>query len=87
MCLVRLETDFPSTQEYNTKSSANTSGIEIQETSAGTARAATLRQEDAVLGGVIANTILTAPGKPVKRHLGQALPKCGEIIVDVSFRI
>ena len=45
--------------------------IEIQETTPGTGRAATLRQADAALGEVISSTILTTPGKPVKRHLGE----------------
>ena len=32
---------------------------------------------------MIANTILTAPGKPVKRHLGQPLSNCEKIGVDL----
>ena len=52
-------------------SSKTVSSIEIQETAPGTQRAATLRQADAALGEVISSTILTAPGKPVKRHLGE----------------
>ena len=40
------------------------------ETSTGTERAATLRQTDAAFGEVISNTILTARGKPIKRHIG-----------------
>lgn len=62
------------TGEHHTKSSKSVSSIEIQETAPVTERAATLRQADAALGEVIANNILTAPGKPVKRHLEFELP-------------
>jgi len=87
VCSVRLAADVVSIQEYNTKSSTNASGIDIQEVAASTVRAETLRQADAALGEVIANTILTAPGKPVKRHLGQPLPDCERTGVDMSFRV
>ena len=66
-------TDTLAAQVYHTKSSTTIPSIEIQETAPGTERAATLRQADAALGEVISNTILTAPGKPVKRHLGEVL--------------
>ena len=68
LCLVA---DASSAQEYQTNPSKSVSNIEIQEMATGTERAATLRQADAALGEVIGNTILTAPGKPVKRHLGE----------------
>ena len=71
--LVRSAADLLFAQVYHTKSSATVSSIEIKETSAGMERAATLRQTDAALGEVISNTVLTAPGKPVKRHLGETL--------------
>ena len=71
--LVRSVANPPSAQVYHIKSPATVSSIEIKETSAGIERAATLRQTDAALGEVISNTILTAPGKPVKRHLGETL--------------
>ena len=66
-----LLVDVLSIEEYHTKSSKSVSSIEIRETAPGTERAQTLRQADAVLGEAIANTVLTAPGKPVKRHLGE----------------
>ena len=84
---VCLAADAVSIQEYNTKSSTNASGINIQEVAASTVRAETLRQADAALGEVVANTILTAPGKPVKRHLGQPSPDYERTGVDMYFRV
>ena len=60
-------------KEYNTTSSASVSGIEIKESSTGVERATTLRQTDAAFGEVIGNTVLTARGKPVKRHIGTSM--------------
>ena len=68
VCLV---VDIPHAQVYRTKSSTAVSSIEIRETTSGTERATTLRQGNAALGEVISNTVLTAPGKPLKRHLGE----------------
>lgn len=78
-----------SVQVYHTKSSTAVSSIEIRETTSGTERAATLRQADAALGEVISNTILTAPGKPVKRHLGETLKIIREsrLIIEVEFEL
>lgn len=39
----------------------------------GISRAVTLRQSDAALGEVIENKVLSAPGKPVKRHIGELI--------------
>lgn len=79
--------DKISAQEYHTKSSKSISSIEIREVAPGTERAATLRQTDAALGEVIVNTVLTAPGKPVKRHLGKALNNCKETGVNIPYRV
>ena len=87
VCSVCSVVDVFSAQEYQTKSSASVSSIEIQETATGTERAATLRQADAALGEVIANTILTAPGKPVKRHLGERPPIPGGIGAKICYRV
>ena len=45
-------------------------GLEIKTVSSGTSRAAVLRQPDATLGTIVDNKVLTAPGAPVKRHIG-----------------
>ena len=41
--------------------------------STGAERATTLRQTDTAIGEVISNTVLTAPGKPIKRHIGTSI--------------
>ena len=59
-------------QEYNTTiSEASSLGIQIKNVDDGTSRAADLRQSDAALGTVIENRVLTAPGAPEKRHIGE----------------
>jgi hypothetical protein len=57
-------------QEYQTTESTSLSTINITDVDPGTARAITLRQTDASLGEVIDNKVLTAPGHPIKRHIG-----------------
>jgi cytochrome P450 / NADPH-cytochrome P450 reductase len=47
----------------------------------GTARAAALRQPNAALGRVVENRILTKPGVPVKRHIGETHDE------PISFRL
>ncbi len=47
------------------------SGIEVKNVDEGTSRAIGLRQNDAGLGRVIENRVLTAAGAPEKRHIGK----------------
>ena len=84
---IYLATNICLAQEYHTRSSESVSSIEIREVTPGTERAATLRQTDAALGEVIANTVLTAPGKSVKRHLGKALSNHKKIGVNIRCRV
>ena len=60
-------------QEYGTTVSEEDTGLGIEVTAidAGTSRASALRQADAALGTVVENRLLTAPGAPPKRHIGQ----------------
>jgi hypothetical protein len=69
-------------QEYSTTSSISVPAIEIKELSTGTERAATLRQKDAEFGEVISNAVLTAHGKPVKRHIGMS-PQTHKIFSNI----
>lgn len=78
---MREFTLFP--QEYSTTSSISVSAIEIKELSTGTERAATLRQTDAAFGEVISNTVLTARGKPVKRHIGMSPSRTHGILSNI----
>lgn len=65
-------TDVAHLQEYQTSQSKSSSpGLEVKIVDPGTERAATLRQTDASLGRVIENRLLTKPGGPMKRHIGQ----------------
>jgi cytochrome P450/NADPH-cytochrome P450 reductase len=45
--------------------------ISIANVDTGSARAITLRQNDASLGEVIVNKVLTTPGQSIKRHIGK----------------
>lgn len=49
----------------------DTSSLTLKTVDAGTHRAAVLRQSDAALGTVVENRLLTAPGVPQKRHIGE----------------
>ncbi|OBZ71165.1 hypothetical protein A0H81_08482 [Grifola frondosa] len=63
-------------KEYNTTANASAStGVEVKTVTSGTARAEVLRQRDTALGTVVVNSVLTAPGAPIKRHLGFELPE------------
>ena len=58
-------------QEYSTEISKDVqTGLEMKVVSEGTTRASDLRQQDAALGTVVENKVLTAPGAPEKRHIG-----------------
>lgn len=59
-------------QEYNTVINKELlDGLEVHDVDEGTARATDLRQLDAALGVVVDNRLLTAPGAPEKRHIGE----------------
>ena len=55
-------------------SESASAGIEIKTLDIGTTRATVLRQPDAALGTCVGNRVLTAPGAPEKRHLGEYAP-------------
>lgn len=57
-------------QTYRTEATVEDSGLKIETVETGSARAQRLRQPDTVLGTVTQNYALTAPGAPVKRHIG-----------------
>ena len=44
--------------------------MQLEVADAGVSRAGALKQGDARLATVVENRILTAPGAPVKRHIG-----------------
>lgn len=58
-------------QEYGTEGSADDSGLKVKIVASGASRAQLLRQPDTAFGTVVSNTVLTAPGVPEKRHIGQ----------------
>jgi cytochrome P450/NADPH-cytochrome P450 reductase len=61
-------------QEYQTsKTKSLIPGSEVKIVDPGTERAATLRQADAALGRVVENRLLTKPGAPMKRHIGECV--------------
>ncbi|KAF7316593.1 Fatty acid hydroxylase [Mycena chlorophos] len=63
------------TKEYSTKHSDTLAQtLEVKTVDAGKGRAAALHQEDAMLGRVVENLVLTKAG-PVKRHLEFELPE------------
>lgn len=68
-------------KEYGTAVSEDANiGLGIDVTvDAGTGRASVLRQADAALGTVVKNHLLTAPGAPAKRHIGQLKPYASEV--------
>ena len=67
-------------QEYHTTVSETAGpGIEINAVDEGTSRAAVLRQSDAALGTVVENRVLTAPGAPEKRHIGEDVARGGGV--------
>jgi cytochrome P450/NADPH-cytochrome P450 reductase len=58
-------------KEFSTDSAkVSEVGLGSEIISKGSGRAETLRQVDIALGTVLENRVLTAPGAPVKRHLG-----------------
>lgn len=57
-------------QTIGASARVDTPGFEIKTVSAGTERGEILRQKDTALGTVVENRVLTAPGAPVKRHIG-----------------
>ncbi|KAJ7771297.1 fatty acid hydroxylase [Mycena maculata] len=63
------------TKEYSTsKPELSAAMFEVRSVDSGKERAATLRQEDALLGRVVENRVLTRHG-PVKRHIEFELPE------------
>lgn len=62
-----------SSQRFGVSASAESaeSSFSVQIVDKGTARANVLRQTDAALGEVIENRLLTKPGAPMKRHIGE----------------
>lgn len=74
LVLKKLNGNFSSfvIQEFGATARADTVGFEVKTVSAGTERAEILRQKDTALGTVAENKILTAPGAPVKRHIGKS---------------
>ncbi|THH18035.1 hypothetical protein EW146_g2890 [Bondarzewia mesenterica] len=63
------------TKAYHTTESKSSSALQVKTVDAGTARATALRQPDAVLGAVVENRLLTAPGAPAKHHIEFKLPE------------
>lgn len=57
-------------QTHNIEATAVKSGLKVEIVESGASRAQLLRQPDTAFGTVIQNTVLTAPGAPVKRHIG-----------------
>jgi hypothetical protein len=55
----------------------------------GQERAAILRQPTAALGKVVENRVLTKPGAPAKRHIGEAALKriCEDDTLNVDRRV
>lgn len=61
-------------QEYHTAvGKRSDSGLRVENVTEGASRATDLRQQDAALGTVIENRILTASGVPEKRHIGTVI--------------
>ena len=62
--------------------------FEVKTVDPGQERAAILRQPTAVLGKVVENRVLTKPGVPVKRHIGEAaLKTCKDEMLNVDHRV
>ena len=59
-------------QEFGATAKTAPAGFQIKTVSTGTERGEILRQKDTALGTVVENRVLTAPGAPVKRHIGQS---------------
>lgn len=73
-------------QEYQTsRSKTSTSGFEIKTLEPGIQRAVDLHQPDAALGRVVQNRVLTKPGVPIKRHIGNYILTIIEILFDFNY--
>ncbi|PSR72168.1 hypothetical protein PHLCEN_2v11960 [Hermanssonia centrifuga] len=63
------------TKEFGTSFDNSAGGIEVQTVDSGSGRAVALRQNDATLGTVVENRVLTSSGVPAKRHIEFDLPE------------
>ncbi|KAJ7579319.1 fatty acid hydroxylase [Mycena floridula] len=75
----KFEADLWTTlaKEYAVKASSSEAdtGFQVTSVDSGTERSSKLRQDDAGLGTVVENKVLTAPGHPTKIHIEFQLPE------------
>lgn len=59
-------------KEHALVTPAHTETLSVEIVDAGTTRSKLLRQPDAAMGKVVENRLLTKPGSPEKRHVGES---------------